>query len=615
MLSKENRVILTLFFILLLHPHITPSKSLDTGPIDLGSLPINLPIRINLNFWGYHDSFNFLSVSLDNLMPKTIVHQTTNPKNATPIQYKAYISGWNFAFKSDIEYSFTDRFSNDANVIDLLTEINDSTSQTTGNYVNSSGNIKIISGTRIDYNALDEYFQRFNIENGYSIHILNLSILDFNNTSHWIDLGLSNKESISLLDMRNLGISGNDSIFYDPTSFAPNFEDDKLDLDNTSITEIPTYLANRLTTIIEQIMIGSPYSMNYLAMQNKIHVAQILIGNKTTDRMYTNAINSLYQVPQSDEGLKTNMENLLPYFGIKTSFVKFVLHDYPSIANYLKSSEIDVNGTPTIIVTPKFSEDMKYMIRSQKNLYSEYPSRYYHAVLVMADSDTREYVYETDDGFVKYEAGELGLGILDLKDWNKLSNADQSRSYIFPLVQRIFGKMLGISELSGKLAKQIESPMSTFGLSPSWEFIFNPFEKDSLGKRFSALYNFTTIRKINSFRNELTDSLFSWLDRSSLDYAETTLIKANTLYYKGKFIEATRLYIEGYEQWLDAEKDIKEKIGAFYNTREFIGVLIILGAIVYLMRSFTISKQDFFNNINKKRKSILDDENSKIKKI
>jgi hypothetical protein len=573
-------------------------SALDTGPLDSGTQPLNLPIQVNLQFWGFFGQYNSMITTLQQELPKLIVHQSVSPDNSTPSQHKVVITNRLYGFQSTIRYTFSESPLDPNGGQTLITRLNNSNAikDKVGTYLENNSS-KIINGSVIDHNLLAEELSNFDRESGYTINILNFQFLDNpqENRSHWIEIGSSNTELDTISDMRNVGISGNKSIFYDPTAFAPRFESGKINFSSS----VGIFLAPRLIKIIEQVIIGSPHSTNYLAMESRIHADFVLIGANIDDTTYQNARN----LQLSSNEFEDAVTSLVPYFSASGIKKEILLNKSNDIADHLQRNEEIINGTPTIIVDSAFTERMKWLVRS--NAYAEFPSGYYFSILVMADSSEREYIYESKEGYKTYEIGQIGLGILNLKRFGNLSQIESS--HIQQLILKTFGKMLGITELSDRFTSQFESPMSSYGVSSNWDHMYTPFEIDRLARRYSALYNRTTLNKINDLREDLRDSFFKWIDQDSLDKAETKLIEANTQYYFENYTRAAAMYLEAFKLWEDAEHEISQTINAFYNSINFIGVIIILWLLINFLRSLTITKEELLNKISgKERKNDLD---------
>jgi hypothetical protein len=588
--------LVALVLLISLTSNIPVGQSLDTDPLE-ASNQLNLPINIQLQFWGYNFPLIDLIDPLSLHLPQNINHETLSPKNDTPTQYKSLIENELYDYKSPIEYNYEVSSWGALASTYLVEDLNDTNGieNNTGYYVNESGGLSSLTGYSIDYTLLGRYLETYSSTSDYTIHILNLNNL---NDAHWVEHARASSQPQYVTDMRNLGIRGNKTIFYDPTAFAPSFEAEVLNPLTMNSTEIALFLIPRLIEIIEVIIIGSPYSIDYFAMEESIHVAQILIGNSSNDDLFDDAKDSLESTAGGVEGFDIVVKNLLPYFRVKTSYKKVLLDSDTTLATYLDTIEQTVNGSPFIEVNEAFAEKMKNLIRGS-SAYDEYPRGYYYMVLLMADSYDREYIFNTENGTRSYQTGEIGVGIYNLKDW--YTNINKNRIKVLQLSLQLFGKMIGITNLDRKFTSQIESVMSSNGVSNSWQLLFTAFEKDSLARRISGLYNYTAMLGIQNFRSNLRNSFFRWIDRSPLDRAEVKLIEANTAYYNGEYLKAATLFVEGFNLWEDARADIIQKRNAFYNTIDLIGIFIIFGIVIYLLKTSTLDRDEFFEKIRKYR--------------
>ncbi|MHA2171233.1 MAG: hypothetical protein ACXAB7_15160 [Candidatus Kariarchaeaceae archaeon] len=595
-MSSVFTKLVALVLLISLTSNIPVGQSLDTDPLE-ASNQLNLPINIQLQFWGYNFPLIDLIDPLSLHLPQNINHETLSPKNDTPTQYKSLIENELYDYKSPIEYNYEVSSWGALASTYLVEDLNDTNGieNNTGYYVNESGGLSSLTGYSIDYTLLGRYLETYSSTSDYTIHILNLNNL---NDAHWVEHARASSQPQYVTDMRNLGIRGNKTIFYDPTAFAPSFEAEVLNPLTMNSTEIALFLIPRLIEIIEVIIIGSPYSIDYFAMEESIHVAQILIGNSSNDDLFDDAKDSLESTAGGVEGFDIVVKNLLPYFRVKTSYKKVLLDSDTTLATYLDTIEQTVNGSPFIEVNEAFAEKMKNLIRGS-SAYDEYPRGYYYMVLLMADSYDREYIFNTENGTRSYQTGEIGVGIYNLKDW--YTNINKNRIKVLQLSLQLFGKMIGITNLDRKFTSQIESVMSSNGVSNSWQLLFTAFEKDSLARRISGLYNYTAMLGIQNFRSNLRNSFFRWIDRSPLDRAEVKLIEANTAYYNGEYLKAATLFVEGFNLWEDARADIIQKRNAFYNTIDLIGIFIIFGIVIYLLKTSTLDRDEFFEKIRKYR--------------
>ncbi|MHA2090400.1 MAG: hypothetical protein ACW98K_06030 [Candidatus Kariarchaeaceae archaeon] len=595
-MSSVSTKLVALVLLISLTSNIPVGQSVSTDPLE-ASNQLNLPINIQLQFWGYNFALIDLIDSLSLHLPPNINHETLSPKNDTPTQYKSLIENELYDYKSPIEYDYEVSSWGALASRYLVDDLNDTNGidNNTGYYVNESGGLSSLTGYSIDYTLLGRYLETYSSTSDYTIHILNLSNL---NDAHWVEHARASSQPQYVTDMRNLGIRGNNTIFYDPTAFAPNFEAEVLNPLTMNSTEIALFLIPRLIEIIEVIIIGSPYSIDYFAKEESIHVAQILIGNSSKDDLFDDAKDSLESTAGGVDGFDIVVKNLMPYFRVKTSYKKVLLDSDTTLAAYLDTIEQTVNGSTFIEVNNAFAEKMKNLIR-ESSAYDEYPRGYYYMVLLMADSYDREYIFNTDNGTRSYQTGEIGVGIYNLKDW--YTNFNKNRIKVLQLSLQLFGKMIGITNLNRKFTSQIESVMSSNGVSDKWQLLFTAFEKDSLARRISGLYNYTALLGIQNFRSNLRNSFFRWIDRSPLDRAEVKLIEANTAYYNGEYLKATTLFVEGFNLWEDARADIIQKKNAFYNTIDLIGIFIIFGIVIYLLKTSTLDRDEFFEKLRKYR--------------
>jgi hypothetical protein len=574
------------------------SNAISTETISNSEI-LNLPINIKLQFWGFDTSREDLSTYLMDTLPNQINSESITQMNHTPSVHTFILEGNPYHFQTEITYH---EIINDLDTEYLINKISPFTvkSNIAGYFDNGSGSLPV-AGWRIPVDAISDALAPYNDEEDYTIHLINLSELYGNvttNSTHWYNIGKTSSIEDNLHDFRNVGFVEDKGIFIDPTAFAGDLDSSPFDYSSSfDLEDMKSYLADRLSQIIENVIIGSPQNVeNRLPLERSYHVALIYVASSERDIRFLDAYTN-----RDYTSFKNAISNLLPYFNITFRDIRIGLDDYPNIDKYLSDSTFQLYGTPTIFVDHTFAEDMKYLVRNDKTIYDEFPSEYFYPIYVMVDSQDRQYLVNADDvEYRQYEAGELGFSILNLKDWE--NDEDLGDDYILNKQLEIFGKMLGLTQLRTNYVSQFVSPLSNYGISNHWDKYFSPFEEDVMARKYGGLFNYTAMVRINQYRSKLDGFFYSWINATSLDVAEAKLEEANILYRAGLFKQSVHKYIIGYNLYADAVKEIQMNLNAFNNSFYLLGAVIMISYIIYVLRDMSISRDEFKKRIKAKLK-------------
>lgn len=563
---------------------------------------LNIPIDIKLQFWGFDSSHGDISADLIDVLPNQINYESINQFNHTASVHTFNIEGTPYHYQTKISYQEKINGLSELDTKYLIDEISPYTgkSNIAGYYDDGFGSLPL-SGWRIPVSAISDALAPYNDAEDYTIHIINLSELYGNvstNSTHWYNIGKTSTIEDNLHDFRNVGFVEEKGIFIDPTAFAGDLDSSPFDFTSSfNLEQMKSYLSDRLPLIIEKVIIGSPQSVdNGLPSTREYHVALIYVANSERDIRYLDA-----HEKRDYTSFKNAIINLLPYFNFTFRDITIGLDDYPDIDQFLGDSTIQLYGTPTIIVDGTFAEKMKYLVRNDKTIYDKFPSEYFYPIFVMVDSLERQYWVNADDEeFREYEVGELGFSILNLKDW--VDDDDLGDDYILNKQLDIFGKMLGLTQLSSNYLSQFVSPLSSYGITDRWDKYFSPFEEDVLARKYAGFYNFTSMIRINEYRSKLDGFFYSWVNSTSLDLAEAKLEEANILYGEGLFQQSVHKYIIGYNLYTEAVKEIQMKLNAFNNSFYLFGVVVVVSYIIYVLKDTSISREEFKKRIKAKLK-------------
>ena len=233
--------------------------------------------------------------------------------------------------------------------------------------------------------------------------------------------------------------------------------------------------------IIETCILGSPQSFNLLSTESTIQLDRIVISNDTSDPIYSVAArSSVYQ------GFELQVENLFPYFTINQKVINSDINDVPTLVKLLNDYTQIIDNQSTIIVDFNFAEAFKNIIRN--NYHSKYPSQYYYSIVLFADSERRYMMNLTQNGnptnkLVEYNVGEIGFSMDSLSDWYEIENNEVSTWDSLSRSLQVLGKNFGLANLADNISSQIESPMSSYGVSSNWNYQFNQVEIDQIQKK------------------------------------------------------------------------------------------------------------------------------------
>jgi hypothetical protein len=577
-----------------------PVSSLDTGQVKSGFNEVNTPFSVSIKLWGFDDTRIEISDILGENLPKSMITESRYPSEDKIDQFYISTGDAFFGVNNKINYEISSmhlfgQFDFLLNNIPYYANSNET--EISASYYNGTDFVSQ-TGAAIDMSGFSNLLELFNEKNTYTLHLLNLTQVNNlpanTHSKHWYRLGdLQNAPLQS--DIRNVGLVGTNGIFYDPSASAPLFDTDYLHESN--ITEIGRILTNRITELIENIIVGSPYTFNYNTDQKKFHFDQIIIGTPGDD--YNTVKEQLSPNQSRLRNFEIAIKNLLPYMDITTRNIEIStnLNNHKTITNYINSLEDQSSNTSGtyIKITDQVAEKFKSMIRD--NYHDQWPSGFYFSLFIFVDTVDRTFLWDTSSGEQEYSFGKVGFGIVNLKEWRNLLLPERDSVSLLGLALRGFGNLIGIPALNNKFASQVESPMSNYGVTNLWDSKYGQFEIDAVARRVSMYFNNSAIHDLKAFRIDLKQSAFRWMDRGPLDDAELTLRLANIEYQKGNFTGAAKLFMEGYSQWIDArDKFIQNKNGVI-NGIELTVIIIVALYLISTLKLFILTKEEFYKKI------------------
>ncbi|MCH8905728.1 MAG: hypothetical protein IH840_01460 [Candidatus Heimdallarchaeota archaeon] len=615
-----SRTVIGFIIVLLIGISLIPTSRSLTTEVQDGN-KINLPITLSLKLWGFENFTQVKDLLLESL-PAYIVHESQFPGDAEPFLNLLYINELQASlwYQSKITYRifeedpllmFTEVFANSIQKTGLHIGNESSLGQHNGS-VDFRGNeieLQNMSDFLADYNYAATDINQTNEQ--YTIHLINgKSITDFTDP-HWYSLGRTVTLSENETDMRSVGTAGGRGLFYDPTAVTPKFDYNSTFSENYTITA--DFLAPRIVTLLETAILGTPYTFDFWPsnfLNTHLHFAQFLIGSTDDDSFYK-VINAELigerGIEQYIRGLLSNPESIkvadalgkmFPYLKIDFSKASLPLNKQPIIEEILRDATVFENGTSYVDITSDVAEDLKRTLRNTRAIYEKFPQGFYYALIALAESSQRIYRFVSADGKFPYTNQVVGLALYNLEDWATLGD-DMLLQPISQLQLQKFGQMLAMPDFDDNLTAQIESPMSTYGVSDKWNYEFTNLEIEAMARRYAAPFNISARAQIDLTRSDLNDAKYLfWINTTLLDEAETKLTEADLYYRLQNFELATELYLEGYEIAKTGIKEINQDIVSYYNAFNFVGGLIILAYIINILNSLAIPRKDYYEKLN-----------------
>lgn len=589
-IDRNGLVSFTIIFLIIFGntPNIQLVDGLTTEVV-VNSNPLNIPTDVSFVFWGYTSEYLDIKNELEELLPKQIIHEndlnTRDELVVQPLVIQNYLYHYNYKF--NYQFSLNPNGINSNNeLIDLMNQtatIGESIAQ-----LEINDELVAYDGWSIPISSISDELKEQSSSESVTIHILDFRALNGQvnqNSSHWFRVGITSTIDFISQDMRNMGLVDDRSIFYDPSAIAPLFENESFEDYENNSSMIAKYIAPRLTTILEKLVVSSPQFIEYpLALENDIHIAQITIIANSSDNLGKTALQNAYYTE-----FVFAIDNLLPYANIEFSQILIRLNEYTQIQSFLTEHSTILDNVETIIIDGNFVEGLKNLIRSDNSLYENYPKNYYYPLFIFADSTERQYLVETENGdIVEYEVGKIGFGLINMKDWDPL---DRSYNLLHKELQ-VFGKMLGFTEYNGFIS-QFPSVFSDYGMVPTWDRKYNSLEIENLAIKLGGLYNKTTLISISLFREALNRGIYSWVNTTSLDIAQTESRKGDILFKQKLFLDATEKYIEAFDLWVEAASEINGDIKTARNSIYFIILMSMFGYIIYALFSSRILLDEY----------------------
>lgn len=565
-----------------------PSQSMNTSdfPSNLNEMEITIPIEIHV--WSDRDE---IKEFLETNMPANIIQESEYPRNNSTDIWLTRLNSIFYGLNNKIDYTF----------ISHTSELKENVSVSLLNNSNVNVNFADIgnfTGIQIPSAEVKDKFNYYSSENIYSIHLLDLNYYSGNDISYWFNHGLTSSINSLSQDMRNVIHISPRSIVVDPTAIAPYFGHVK---NQFSDQEYYDYSLRYVNKIIETCILGSPQSFNLLSTESTIQLDRIVISNDTSDPIYSFAArSSVYQ------GFELQVENLFPYFTINQKAINSDINDVPTLVKLLNDYTQIIDNQSTIIVDFNFAEAFKNIIRN--NYHSKYPSQYYYSIVLFADSERRYMMNLTQNGnptnkLVEYNVGEIGFSIDSLSDWYEIENNEVSTWDSLSRSLQVLGKNFGLANLADNISSQIESPMSSYGVSSNWNYQFNQVEIDQLQRRHYISFMSELDYELSSIIQSQYYDYYFWLEKSNIQIinsiTDNAKLEALNLNYTGA-IELIKIAQNTLEIFAE---DFQRSFNFFYYGVFLLVTVIFLAYYSKILFEESISKDEFLKRLKNNRKN------------
>lgn len=585
-MNKHNLLGLSITFLLIFV--FIPSQSIETNnfPSYLNEMEITIPIEIHV--WSDRDG---IKEFLETNVHANIIQESEYPRNNSTDIWQVRLNNNFYGLNNKIDYTF----------ISHTSELKENVSASLLNNSNVNVNFADIgnfTGIQIPSAEVKDKFNYYSSENIYSIHLLDLNYYSGNDISYWFNHGLTSSINSLSQDMRNVIHISPRSIVVDPTAIAPYFGHAKNQFSDQEYYDYSLLYVNK---IIETCILGSPQSFNLLSTESTIQLDRIVISNDTSDPIYSFAArSSVYQ------GFELQVENLFPYFTINQKAINSDINDVPTLVKLLNDYTQIIDNQSTIIVDFNFAEAFKNIIRN--NYHSKYPSQYYYSIVLFADSERRYMMNLTQNGnptnkLVEYNVGEIGFSMDSLSDWYEIENNEVSTWDSLSRSLQVLGKNFGLANLADNISSQIESPMSSYGVSSNWNYQFNQVEIDQLQRRHYISFMSELDYELSSIIQSQYYDYYFWLEKSNIQIinsmTDNAKLEALNLNYTGA-IELIKIAQNTLEIFAE---DFQRSFNFIYYGVFLLVTVIFLAYYSKILFEESISKDEFLKRLKNNRKN------------
>ncbi|RMG27349.1 MAG: hypothetical protein D6732_20225 [Methanobacteriota archaeon] len=583
-MQRYGKTTFWLTTLLLLSSFTVPMTGLDLGPVDSALIPANIPLDVTLKFWGFSSDLIWQSLQL----PSQMVIETMNENTDLLQQYYEVIFGYPFAWKIDINYHVEVNPEPISKLIDFFSR---NSTMMVDVPVSINGTTQFITGKGMKVTDFSEFLHQFDENEGYTMHVIDGSI--FMNTSddfHWYYYSQDGSYHKSGGDFRNVGAISPTSLFYDVNAFAPAFMDlpagsqRMVDTINSTYS-VNKFIEDRVTPLIENVIIGSPLYRRFgfvsYSSLPRLHFSKIVVGDN-------NSLTETYQIHKKtgDNGFSNKLQSFFSFYPkpieIKEDYT--FLDDNSRLKAFIDNNFHIINGTKSIIMDSRLGEELKNAIRTDRSIYTAFPSGFFFLSVVFNFQDPVRFLYNTSKGLREYSADLIGLDIIDISKWKNMGVSERVSTELSDFALRSVGKLLGLPVLKDGISAFIETPMSDYGFGKTKNGKdFTGVEMMSYFRKLIGWFNLSSVLLFNTIMAKLENQKLEFIPHEELFTAEAERVNATILWYRGQYAESVRQYLIAFENMTKAIKTVEQRIAAFKNTILWASGIFFLFAIHNLM--------------------------------
>ena len=543
---------------------------------------LEVPLTVNLIYWGY-------SVQFTQLVPvKKIVQESYFHDLDQPIQFwtkpKYEFWTWLQTMNYTVSHQSPASFSN------LLLKINSSGNMLEdARYTNQSGESVSVSGYAVSISELKRQLLNFESKTGYTIHIFNISsfFLGMNVEKHWYMESTSNEFYQQSSDFRNMFRIADKSIIYDPTAWTPFFtgyswNEGRLQ-DRANLTAQMNYLIQGVTEIIENIILGSPYSNNYhinTLHDTRVSLALVVLTNGS-DQTMAQSIDQSVRQNRYQSGIYKLIGSFLPPENFQTSVVN--LSASPNLQSYLNSLTTLNGSRKELAITGDNAETIKNLIRREPTIYSSFPEGYFYLNIVFAYDTDLHVLYTDGKTFRPYNSDFIGLGITDLHEWVGMPIAERNPYVLHNYAMQTLGNLLGIHHHTTGISQFIETPMSEYHVNQIKALEFTDFEADVTVRKYAMLGMAWMKDIVDNYPKNL--GIFGIVPHDEIYNSISKFDDALELFTNGSYAKSAKIALEGYEQLEEDLKTVDARVNATKLFFPWLIFVIFLAVFIILMNT------------------------------
>lgn len=204
---------------------------------------------------------------------------------------------------------------------------------------------------------------------------------------------------------------------------------------------------------------------------------------------------------------------------------------------------------------------------------------------------------------VEYNVGEIGFSMDSLSDWYEIENNEVSTWDSLSRSLQVLGKNFGLANLADNISSQIESPMSSYGVSSNWNYQFNQVEIDQLQRRHYISFMSELDYELSSIIQSQYYDYYFWLEKSNIQIinsiTDNAKLEALNLNYTGA-IELIKIAQNTLEIFAE---DFQRSFNFIYYGVFLLVTVIFLAYYSKILFEESISKDEFLKRLKNNRKN------------